>query len=175
MDEYFCHLDPASVREGDIVFVNSFLLCECPRLWFYLHSHHLCSRERKLGTFVLPEVHTRYICAPGAQANERYLCIREHKQGTCVLPGAQMSNMYAPGLCSREHKCAIFMLQSTNQEHLCSREHTQVMIVLARAQLPFVCAPASTNERYLSQMSDIWAPRSTNAGYLCTNPRYLCS
>jgi hypothetical protein len=30
MDEYFCHLDPASVREGDVIFVNTFLLCEYP-------------------------------------------------------------------------------------------------------------------------------------------------
>lgn len=38
MDEYFCHLDPASVREGDIVFVNSFLLCECPDSVFFIPS-----------------------------------------------------------------------------------------------------------------------------------------
>ncbi len=38
MDEYFCHLDPASVREGDIVFVNSFLLCECPDSVFFIAS-----------------------------------------------------------------------------------------------------------------------------------------
>ena len=50
MDEYFCHLDPASVREGDIVFVNSFLFCECPRLCFYLddicHASALCRAQR---------------------------------------------------------------------------------------------------------------------------------
>jgi hypothetical protein len=97
MDEYFCHLDPASVREGDIVFVNSFLLCERPRLCFYLHTHHLCSRERKIGTFVLPRVHTRYICAPRSSG----------KSAIFVLLGAQARDMCAPG--------------STNAQYLCSR------------------------------------------------------
>ena len=27
VDEYFCHFDPADVRDGDIVYVNTFLLC----------------------------------------------------------------------------------------------------------------------------------------------------
>ena len=93
MDEYFCHLDPASVREGDIVFVNSFLLCECPRLCFYLHSHHLCSQ----------------VCAPRS-ATLGHLCSREYKPDMFVLPGAQASDACAPGstnkghLCSSEHK-----------------------------------------------------------------------
>ena len=26
-DEYFCHFDPLSVKDGDIVYVNTFLLC----------------------------------------------------------------------------------------------------------------------------------------------------
>ncbi len=34
IDEYFCHFDPADVKEGDIIFVNTFLLSVAPaRSW----------------------------------------------------------------------------------------------------------------------------------------------
>ena len=33
IDEYFCHFDPADVRDGEIVFVNTFLLCAFVRLF----------------------------------------------------------------------------------------------------------------------------------------------
>jgi len=33
LDEYFCHFDPADVHDGDVVFVNTFLLCAFARLF----------------------------------------------------------------------------------------------------------------------------------------------
>jgi len=76
----------------------------------------LCSREHKLGIFVLPGARKSIVCAPGS-TKTAYLCSREHIQQSFV----------------------------TNKQHLCSWKHEQAMLVHTGTQIDKICAPRSTN------------------------------